>query len=109
MKLLTNEVLDNFKKQGSVAEKEAKDIKIICKFFNPAGAGTWYCYEYEEEPRIFWAFVTLGMGPECDECGTVALAELESIRGMFGLGIERDLHFKSGYYTLKDIQGGLRP
>ena len=109
MKLLTKEVLDNFKKQGSMGDRKMEDIKIICKFFNPAGAGTWYCYEYEADTKMFYAFVTLGMGPECDEAGPVALEELESVKGPFGLGIERDMYFKSGKYTLKQIYDGLRP
>ena len=30
---------------------------------------------------------------DCAELGSVRISELESIRGPFGLGIERDLHW----------------
>jgi len=35
------------------------------------------------------------------ELGTFSLDELESFKGKFGLGIERDLHFHDK--TLKDV------
>jgi len=100
MKLFTKAIEQAFKKQGYTGNKEANDIKIICKLFNPTGAGTWYLYEKEDED-IYWAFVNLG-DPVCAECGTVSLSEIKSFRGTFGLGIERDMHF--GTRTLKEVQ-----
>jgi hypothetical protein len=100
MKLLTKEILEAFKKQGSTAHKKPEDIKIIVKYFNPAGAGTWYCYEYDPKDRIFWCFANLG-DPMFAECGTLSLDELESITLPLGLSIERDLHF--GKHTLKEV------
>jgi len=100
MKLLTKAILKAFEKQGDTSEKEPKDIKIICKFFNPAGAGMWYMYEYNPEDKIFWGFANLGW-PEMAECGTIALQELEEIRLPFGLKIERDLHY--GDHTLQEV------
>ena len=106
---MTKEVIGAFEKQGDTSEKKAEDIFIVCKFFNPVGNGTWYCYEYFPDDRIFMGFADLGMGPECSEAGTISLAELEEFKGMMGLGIERDLYFKSGKYTLKQIMDGKRP
>ena len=37
------------------------------------------------------------------ELGYVTLAELKSIKGAFGLGIERDKYFDSNKYGLLDI------
>jgi len=108
VKLLTSEIIAEFKKQGDTSQKKAEKIRIICKYFNPCGAGTWYCYEYIPEDRIFWCFADLGM-PDCAECGTVSLTELEETRLPFGLGIERDLYFSVGKYTLQEIQQGKRP
>ena len=102
MKLLTKEVLDAFKKQGPCGEKKVADIKCICKFFNPIGNSYWYCYEYEPKDRIFWAYVNL-IGPDCAELGPVSLDELESIKLHFGMGIERDLGFPIGKYTMQEI------
>ena len=101
MKLLTKEILAAFKKQGPTDEKKPKDINIIVKYFNPCGAGTWYCYEYEEENRIFWGYADLGI-PGCAECGTISLDELEDLKcPPFGLKIERDLYFKE--HTLQEV------
>lgn len=101
MKLLTKEILEAFKKQGYTGDKKPEDIKIILKLFNPSGAGTWYCYEYEPENRIFWCYANLGNSTFA-ECGTVSLDELESIKfPPFGLGVERDMHF--GKHTLKEV------
>ena len=101
MKIITKEIEQAFAKQGYTGEKEAKDIKIVMKLFNPTGAGTWYIYEKEDED-IYWAFVTSGH-PEYAECGTVSMSELLAFRGKFGLGLERDLHFKPLSITLEEV------
>jgi len=108
MELLTKEILEAFKKQGDTSQKHVEEIKIICKYFNPVGAGTWYCYEYNKEEKIFWCFADLGM-PDCAECGTVSLEELMNLELPFELKIERDMYFPIGEYTLKEIIDGKRP
>jgi len=100
MKLLTKEILEAFEKQGDVSEKDPSEIKIIVKYFNPTGSGTWYCYEYYPEDKVFMCYANLGM-PEFAECGTVSLKELEELESPFGLGIERDLYF--GEHTLQEV------
>ena len=101
MKLLTKEVLVAFKKQGDVSQKEATDVKIICKFFNPCGAGTWYAVEFNERDRVFFGWANLG-DPQCAELGYFSLDELESLRcPPLGLPIERDLYF--GDHTLDEV------
>ena len=102
MKILTKEVEKAFAKQGYTGDKSAKDIKIVMKLFNPTGAGTWYLYEKETED-IYWCFANLG-DPQCAECGTVSMSELLAFRGRFGIGIERDMHFKPLSKSLEDIQ-----
>ena len=91
MKLLTKEIEEQFKAigyQGSV-----KDPVIVAKFFNPAGAGTWYATEYDPETRTFYGYVSI-FGDHNDEWGSFSLKELEEVRGQFGLGIERDRFFR---------------
>jgi len=90
MKLLTKEIIKRFAEVGSQENKP--DPLIICKFFNPTGAGTWYATEYNPETREFFGYVSI-FGDWNDEFGYFSLDELESIKGPFGLGIERDLHF----------------
>ena len=50
--------------------------------------------EYDPESKTFFGYV---QGIE-DEWGYFNLTELESIKGMFGLKVERDLHFKPVAY-----------
>jgi hypothetical protein len=91
MQLLTQELLDRFRSTGDQAE--AKDPLVIAKFFNPAGAGTWFATAYDSETRIFYGFVSI-FGDHNDEWGSFSLEELQSYRGPLGLGIERDRFFQ---------------
>jgi hypothetical protein len=103
MKLITKAIENAFKKQGDTSEKEMKDIKIVCKLFNPCGAGTWYLYEKDNnDPDIYWCFANLG-DPYYAECGTVSLSELLSIKLPFGMSIERDLSFEPLAISLQEV------
>lgn len=90
MKLLTKELLQRFEKVGR--QEEVSDPLVIAKFFNPAGAGTWYATEYDPGTKEFFGYVSI-FGDWNDEWGSFSLDELENYRGKFGLGIERDLYF----------------
>jgi hypothetical protein len=84
--------------------ESAKDA--ILKYFNPTGAQTWYISEAapvdevgdpipaEKADEAFdwhlFGFCDLGI-PNCAELGFVLLSELQSVRGLAGLGVERDL------------------
>lgn len=92
MKLLTKELLERFNQIGR--QEEVKDPLVVAKFFNPTGAGTWYATEYEPESKMFFGYVSI-FGDWNDEWGYFSLEELESLKGPFGLGIERDLYFVS--------------
>ena len=90
MKLLTKKLLARFAKIGR--QEDSTDPIVVAKFFNPAGAGTWYATGYDPETKEFFGFVSI-FGDYNDEWGPFSLTELESYRGKFGLGIERDLYF----------------
>jgi hypothetical protein len=72
------------------ASENTKDPVIHAKFFDPCGSWTWYVLEFDGED-LFFGIVD---GFE-REWGYFSLAELESVRGKLGLGIERDLYFTS--------------
>ncbi len=91
MKLINEEILKLFRELG--CQSESEDPTVVCKFFNPTGAGTWFVTEYDEESKTFFGYVSI-FGDHCDEWGSFSLEELESFRGKFGLSIERDLYFK---------------
>ena len=112
MKLLTDEIINQFEVQKRRASRERDrggDItptKIIAKFFNPTGIGTWYATEYDQSAEIFFGFVSL-FNDHNDELGYFSLQELQEFKGQFGLGIERDRYF--GEHTLDSIIAGDRP
>ena len=51
MKLMTKELEKRFKEVGS--QENVKDPVIIAKYFNPAGAGTWYATEYNPDCLLY--------------------------------------------------------
>jgi len=59
------------------------------KFFTPDANWTWYASEYDPVDKVFFGLVD---GFEC-ELGYFSLDELESIRGLLGLAVERDIYF----------------
>jgi hypothetical protein len=101
MKLLTKELVKQFAKVGR--QENVSDPLVIAKFFNPTGAGTWYATEYYPESREFFGYVSI-FGDHNDEWGYFSLSELESYRGKFGLGVERDLYFDPCPFS--QIKGG---
>lgn len=58
------------------------------KFFTPDSNWTWYAFEFDGKDTFF-GFVA---GQE-SELGYFSLSELESVRGPYGLKIERDRYF----------------
>jgi hypothetical protein len=62
------------------------------KLFTPDAGCTWLLSEIDpEDPDHAFGLCDLGMG--YPELGYVSLNELASVRGKFGLPVERDLHF----------------
>lgn len=97
MKLLTKAIrekmITNGRAQDAVRGTEDEiDFKPVVKLFNPCGAATWLLTELDpDEPDIAFGLCDLGM--QSPELGSVLISELESLRGPFGLGIERDIHW----------------
>ncbi len=86
MKLLTKELIAKF--PSLYKTENQKDPLIICRFFTIWNNWEWYPIEFDGKDTFFgWV-----RGLE-DELGYFSLAELESIRGTWGLTIERDIAF----------------
>jgi len=87
MKLVTQEIR---KKLPPLYTQEKKGNEAIAhvKFFCPWNQWTWYATEFDGEDTFFGLVV----GQET-ELGYFSLSELQSVKGPFGLGIERDLHW----------------
>jgi hypothetical protein len=90
MKLLTKEIENKFAQVGR--QDNVEDPIVIAKFFNPTGIGTWFATEYDPQERMFFGYVSL-FNDYNNEFGSFSLEELESFRGQFGLGMERDISF----------------
>ena len=85
-KAIKKHLAENHAEQGRV------DHFPVLKLFTPWGANTWLITEMDEH-GIMWGLCDLGMGEP--ELGCVSLAELMSVRGPWGLKLERDRHFKA--------------
>ena len=72
------------------SQEEVDDPKVVAKFFTPDSSWTWYATEFDGKDTFFG----LVDGHE-KELGYFSLKELESVKGPFGLGVERDLWFES--------------
>ena len=94
MKLITKEIKNKLPNLGE-QENKGLDALVYVKFFTPWSNWTWYATEYSDGMffGLVYGFVK--------ELGYFSLEELESIKGPFGLRIERDLYFQPT--RLKDL------
>ena len=99
--LLTEEIRKQLPPLYSQESKAGKAIAYV-KFFTPDSGWTWWATEFDGEDLFFG----LAEG-HCRELGYFSLSELESVRGPYGLHIERDLHWKPK--TLEEIAPELFP
>lgn len=99
MILFTTEILDALRANGkataeTMLDEDASqpDPAPVVKIFDPCGSATWLISESDpDEPDRLFGLCDLGMG--YPELGYVLRSELEAVKGRFGLGLERDLHF----------------
>ncbi len=95
MKLITKELEENFEKYpiGSQDGLGGR-AKVIAKFFNPVGPGTWLITEankLENGDYEMFGYCHLG-DDEMAELGYVYLSQLEQLKLPLGLSVERDLY-----------------
>ena len=95
MKLLTKAIRKALPELGAT-EGEGEAARIVVKFFDPCGSWTWYATEFDGED-IFFGLVD---GWE-KELGYFSLRELQSYKGKFGIGIERDTAYRG--HTLGQV------
>jgi hypothetical protein len=87
MNLLTDELREQL---PPLYEQETEeDPWVYCKFFTPDSSFTWYVLEFDGEDILFGYVVG-----QFSELGYFALSELETVRGPWGLPIERDEWFQ---------------
>ena len=92
MKLLTKKHRERLLRNGRHRDQ---DHLPALKVFNPTGAATWLFSELDENGDTLFGLADLGFGTP--ELGYSSLSELASVRVRFGLGLERDRHFKARF------------
>lgn len=104
MNLMTKELEKLFEKYPLGSQDGlGGQAKVIVKYFNPVGVGTWFITEgnkLDNGDYEMFGYCHLG-DDEYAELGYVMLSELEKLNLPFGLKIERDLYL-SKYCTLVD-------
>ena len=94
-KLITDEqhaqLLDNGRQS---LEQDNFDPAPVVKLFTPDAGATWLLTEIDPDDHDH-AFGLCDLGLGYPELGWVSLAEIATVRGRFGLPIERDLHFEA--------------
>ncbi len=91
MKIVTKEFEKLFKDYHLYSQEHEEDPLVIAKLFDPCGSATWLLTEYDPLERIAFGYA---IGLAEDEFGYVSLTELESIKGPYGIGIDRDLYIR---------------
>ena len=101
IKLLTKELEKAL--PALYSQEKTPDPLVVCKFFTPDAGWTWFAIEgspvdedgfYDtDKEKVDFVFFGLVSGLDV-ELGYFSLSELKSIRGKFGLPVERDLHFQ---------------
>ena len=90
-KLLTDDQREQLLANGRESTENPNfDPLPVVKLFTPNAGATWLLSELDSEDIAF-GLCDLGQG--FPELGYVSLTELESLRGRWGLPIERDLYF----------------
>ena len=94
MKLITKEIEKKMERTPLYSKDgQGQEAKIIVKFFNPVGSGTWLITEAEKQPDGDWLLYGYCHIQEW-EWGYVMLSELQNLRLPWGMKIERDLYAK---------------
>jgi hypothetical protein len=92
MKMITKAIEQKLPALYSTEEVPTDEKKGIVKFFMPWGSWTWYAVEGSKQEDGDWLFFGFVEGQE-KEWGYFVLSELTSVKGPFGLKIERDLSY----------------
>ena len=92
MTLFTKGLLQNIPALGSTELIPLEERTIVCKFFNPIGAGTWYVIEGGEKGGEFTFYGMIELSKK--RFGYFTLNYLKNLNLPFGFKIQRDLDFK---------------
>ncbi len=104
MKLLTKAIVGQFEKLGR-QDKEASEVKVPLKLFQPWGSFTWYATEYDPQTRTCFGFVTSSLCPEGDELsGTKFIPTSTTIAPSLIISAFRNSAFPMAITTISAIR-----
>lgn len=113
MKLMTEELAKKFEKYPLYSQEGLLgESKVIVKYFNPSGAGTWIITEGNKlDNGDYEMFGYCHLGDDMNaELGYVHLSDLENLKLPFGLTIERDLHLDENCTLIEAMKAtGITP
>ena len=113
MELMTKELEKELEKYPIGSQDGLKgNAKVIVKYFNPTGVGTWLitgANKLENGDFEMYGYCHLG-DDEMAEFGYVMLSQLNEIKLPFGLTIERDLYMSKDVTLLEEMKIiGIKP
>ncbi len=94
MKLITKELLKDI--PNLYETENTKDPICHIKLFTPDSSWSWYITEISKENYDICFGYVVGLE---NELGYFSLNEIESVKGKWGLEVERDLSFKPMYLS----------
>lgn len=103
MELMTKEIEDALQKVHSDDEEKGNfNSKVIVKYFNPCGIGTWIIIDGEKigDDWILYGYCFISSW----EWGEVSLNELKRIKLPFDFTIERDILIEPLQYTVNEVK-----
>lgn len=113
MKLMTEELAKKFEKYPLYSQDGLLgESKVIVKYFNPFGAGTWIITEGNKlDNGDYEMFGYCHLGDDTNaELGYVLLSDLEKIKLPSGFTIERDLYLDENCTLIEAMKStGITP
>lgn len=92
MKLVTKQIEKRLEKYPLYSQDgKGNNATIVCKFF--LASHTWYVLESEKQPDGDYMFYGIVSNGYIQERGYFTLSQLESLRYMRYLKVERDMYF----------------
>jgi hypothetical protein len=94
---MTKELEKKFQKKYPLYSQEGlgEEAEVVVKYFNPTGRGTWLITEGEKQEDGDWLLFGFCHLYEW-EWGYITLSELENVKNIFGIGIEREMYVTGG-------------
>ena len=91
MQLITKTVAKTL--PAMYATEEVEDPVVKVKLFTPWAGWTWFLTDYDPATKVAFGYAHNARDPQGAELGYFSIAELESIKGPFGLKVEREIHW----------------